>query len=77
MITKRATLQFRAILAAAHHNSLCLARCSNIKTGKIEHVLCTHHIENGVSMYQPLAKLFQNNPNNEITPPGAAKYKLI
>lgn len=77
MVTKRATLQFRTILAAAHHNSLCLTQCSNIKTGKIEHVLCAHHIENGVSIYQPLAKLFQGNPSNEITPPGAAKYKLI
>lgn len=77
MITKRASLQFSTLITAARHESLCLAECFNIKTGKKEFVLCSHHLENGVPQYQPLAKLFQGNPNNEVTPPGAAKYKLI
>lgn len=77
MITKRATLQFQTLLAAADHNSLCVAECFNIKTGKKEFVLCAHHLENGAMQYRPLAKLFQGDPNNEVTSPGAAKYKLI
>lgn len=77
MITKRANLQFQTILSAAHHSSLCLAQCFNIKTGKKEYVLCSHHLENGATVYRPLAKLFQGDPNNEITAPGSAQYKLI
>ena len=77
MITKRASLQFQTILTAAHHNSLCLTQCFNIKTGKKEYVLCSHHLENGAHVYQPLAKLFQGDPNNEVTAPGQAQYKLI
>ena len=77
MITKSANLQFQTILDAGHHNALCLAQCFNIKTGKKEYVLCAHHLENGTPVYHPLAKLFQGDPSNEITAPGAAKYKLI
>lgn len=77
MISKRANLQFSTLLAAAQHKSLCVAECFSIKTGKKEYVLCSHHLENGAVVYNPLAKLFQGNPHNEVTPPGAAKYKLI
>jgi hypothetical protein len=77
MITKRAHLQFDTLIAAAQHESLCVAECFNIKTGKKEYVLCAHHLENGVVIYNPLAKLFQGNPNNEVTAPGQAQYKLI
>lgn len=77
MITKRARLQFQLIASAGQSSTLCLAECYNLKTEKKEYVLCAHHLENGVSYYEPLAKLFKGNPFNEITPPGAAKYKLI
>lgn len=77
MITKRARLQFQNILVSAHNNGLCVAQCFNIASGKPEFVLCAHQLEDGVDTYTPLAKLFNTNPYTEITPPGAAKYKLI
>lgn len=77
MITKRAQLQFSSILSAAQMQALCIAKCFNITTGKPEYVLCAHSIIDSVEEYQPLAKLFQGNPFNEVTPPGASKYKLI
>jgi hypothetical protein len=77
MITKRARYQFAAVRDAATANSLCVAECFNIATGKTEYVLCAHEIVKGADTYIPLAKFFTGNPNNEITPPGMAKYKLI
>lgn len=77
MITKRAHLQFMNIIDAAEHKQLCITECFNIKTGRPEYVLCTHELNQGTTLYVPMAKLFKGNPNNEITPPGAAKYILI
>lgn len=77
MITKRARMQYQNILFAANKQTLCVAECFNIATGKPEFVLCAQQIVNGVDTYAPLAKLFGANPYAEITPPGAAKYKLI
>lgn len=77
MITKRANIQFATILAGARDQALCVTECFNIASGKREYVLCVHQLVDGAIEYQPLAKLFQGNPYNEVTPPGAAQYKLI
>ena len=77
MITKRAKLQFDNICAAANMQSLCVSECFNIATGKREYVLCSHTNTNSGVTFYPLAKLFNGNPNMEITPPNTAAYRLI
>ena len=77
MISKKARLLFDNVCAAAHEHALCLAECTDRRTGKKVNVLCVTSTEGGVVRMQPLARLFSGNPYNEVAPPGLDAPKLI
>ena len=77
MISKKARLLFDHVCAAAHEHALCLAECTDRRTGKKVNVLCATSTEGGVVRMQPLARLFSGNPYNEVAPPGLDAPKLI
>lgn len=77
MISKKARLLFDNVCAAAHEHALCLAECTDRRTGKKVNVLCATSTEGGVVRMQPLARLFSGNPYNEVAPPGLDAPKLI
>lgn len=75
MISKKARLLFGNVCAAAHKHELCLAECTDRRTGKKVNVICAA-TEDGVRL-RPLARLFSGNPYNEVAPPGLDAPKLI
>ena len=77
MISKKARLLFDNVCAAAHEHELCLAECTDRRTGKKVNVLCATSTEGGVVRMQPLARLFSGNPYNEVVPPGLDAPKMI
>lgn len=77
MISKKARLLFDNVCAAAHEHALCLAECTDRRTGKKVNVICATSTEGGVVRMQPLARLFSGNPYNEVAPPGLDAPKLI
>ena len=77
MISKKARLLFDNVCAAAHEHALCLAECTDRRTGKKVNVLCATSTEGGVVCMQPLARLFSGNPYNEVVPPGLDAPKII
>ena len=76
MISKKSKLLFGAVCAAAQANELCLAECTDRRTGKKVNVICAT-TEDGVVRLRPLARLFSGNPYNEVAPPGLDAPKLI
>lgn len=74
---KRSCYTFNAVQEAALDRRLCLAKCEDRLTGKKVYVICETIQEDGVITYNPLAKLFNGNPYNEVTPPGISAPKLI
>ena len=77
MISKKARLLFDNVCAAAHEHALCLAECTDRRTGKKANVLCATSTEGGVVCMQPLARLFSGNPYNEVVPPGLDAPEII
>ena len=77
MISKKARLLFDNVCAAAHEHELCLAECTDRRTGKKANVICAATTEDGVVRLRPLARLFSGNPYNEVAPPGLDAPKLI
>ena len=77
MISRKARLLFDNVCAAAHEHALCLAECTDRRTGKKVNVICATSTEGGVVRMQPLARLFSGNPYNEVAPPGLDAPKLI
>ena len=77
MISKKARLLFDNVCAAAHEHELCLAECTDRRTGKKVNVICRVENVDGVVTMKPLGKLFRGNPFNEVTPPGVSAPKLI
>ena len=76
MISKKARLLFDNVCAAAHEHELCLAECTDRRTGKKVNVICAA-TEDDVVRLRPLARLFSGNPYNEVVPPGLDAPKLI
>ena len=68
---------FANLKEAALDHRLVLAACEDRSTGRRVNVVCESYVENGVTMYNPIARLFDGNPYNEVTPPGVAADKLI
>lgn len=68
---------FDNVCAAAHEHELCLAECTDRRTGKKVNVICAATTEDGVVRFRPLARLFSGNPYNEVAPPGLDAPKLI
>ena len=77
MVSKKARLLFGNVCAAAHEHALCLAECTDRRTGKKVNVICATSTEGGVVCMQPLARLFSGNPYNEVVPPGLDAPKII
>lgn len=78
MISRKARLLFDNVCAAAHEHELCLAECTDRRTGKKVNVICAATTEDGVVVrFRPLARLFSGNPYNEVAPPGLDAPKLI
>lgn len=77
MINRKAKLTFDSLCAAAQAHELCLAECTDRKTGEKVNVICMGAVEDGVVTLHPLGKLFRGNPFNEVTPPGVSSPKLI
>lgn len=76
-ISKKAKYTFDNIIEAGKEHRLCLAACDDRKTGRKAYVLCETYVENGVTHFNPVARLFNGNPHNEVTPPGMSAHKLI
>jgi len=57
------------IIAAARNNDLCLMECRDAATGETVIALCAAHREGKEIVFSPLAKLFNGNPYEELTPP--------
>lgn len=75
--SKKVQYTLATIGDAARDHRLCVTTCEDRKTGKKVHVLCETYIEDGVTQYNPVARLFSGNPFNEVTPPGLAAHKQI
>jgi len=76
-ISNRAKLTFDNIVISAQENRLCVAACTERRTGRKVYVVCESYVEDGATQFVPLARLFSGNPHNEITPPGLSAHKLI
>lgn len=77
MISKKARMLFSEVCDAVHANELCLAECTDRRTGKKVSVICAATTKNGIIHLRPLARLFSGNPYNEVAPPGLDAPKLI
>lgn len=61
---------FQTLLDAAENNNISLVSCTDVKTGKPSAVICAVNGPNDGSLeFVPLAKLFDENPYEEVTPP--------
>jgi Family of unknown function (DUF6117) len=60
---------FETIKRAAGNNDLALMECTDKTTGKPIMVVCAVSTSNGEYVMSPLAKLFDDNPYEELIPP--------
>ncbi len=74
---KRARMTFHNLTDCAREHTLVLAQCEDRKTGKKTYVVCEQYSDHGAIRFNPVARLFDGNPYNEITPPGMTAPKLI
>lgn len=60
---------FNTLMQAAGNKDLALMECTDKTTGKRVAVVCAVYVTDGVHTFVPLAKLFDGNPYEELTPP--------
>lgn len=77
MLSKKARLAFMALVTAAKENRLIVAEGQDIRTRKKTFTVCEITQEGSVVTYEPLARLFNGNPLNEVTAPGVAAKLLM
>lgn len=75
--SKKVKYTLGTIVDAGRENRLCVALCEDRKTGKRTYVLCETYVKDGAVQYNPVARLFDGNPYNEVTPPGLSADKQI
>lgn len=74
---KKPVMTFRNLTACAREHTLVLAECEDVRTGKKAYVVCEQFSDHGSVRYTPIARLFDGNPYNDITPPGCSAPKMI
>lgn len=62
-------VNFNTMLRAASRGHLALMECRDKKTGKYVAVIVMHHLDGDESVFTPVAKLFEDNPYEEVDPP--------
>lgn len=67
-ITAIAKKRFQLLLNAARKGDLCLASCEDAKTGQPVFAVCAVNRGEEYELV-PLAKLFNNDPYEELLPP--------
>lgn len=61
---------FNLLLDAARNKDLALIQCTDAVTGaSVATVCCVNHFDDGSVEFAPIAKLFNNNPYEELKPP--------
>lgn len=70
MIPQGHRKNFETMLRAARDGALALIECLDAKTGVPVYTICMMgRAENGDYMTAPVARLFEGNPYEELTPP--------
>ena len=62
-------INFDTLLKAAKSGDLALLQCSDIVSGRARSVVCAVNRIGEEVEFVPLAKLFDANPYDELTPP--------
>ena len=60
---------FDTLLRAADESNLALMECTDTVTGKPVVVICAVNRVGGGYQFVPLARMFDDNPYNEVLPP--------
>jgi hypothetical protein len=60
---------FETLKRAFADNRVCLAECSDAKTGKTVVTICAVGFDGTEYQMVPLAKMFDGNPYKELLPP--------
>lgn len=72
MIEKGYTQNFETLRRAFHNKDVCLAECTDAKTGARVIAVCAVERDRiGDFILTPLAKMFDGNPYEELLPPQA------
>lgn len=70
MINDHYKINFRTMLMAAENDDLCLMECTETATGKPVMAICmVNRNERGEYEMVPVARMFDGNPYEELTPP--------
>lgn len=76
MIEKGYTQNFETLRRAFHNKDVCLAECTDAKTGaRVIAVCAVHRDKTGGVTLTPLAKMFDGNPYKELLPPQLPKVR--
>lgn len=60
---------FETLERATKNGDIALMECTDKKTGSSVNVICAVYQNEGEYVFVPLAKLFNNNPYDELNPP--------
>ena len=69
MITKGYKTNFATLKRAFAHGDVALMECTDTATGKPVITICAVNTINGEYEFTPLAKMFDGNPYEELSPP--------
>lgn len=64
---------FKTLQEAFAHDNVALLQCTDKATGEDVSVLCAVHMEGEEYVFTPFAKLFNNNPYDEVDPPASGE----
>jgi len=70
MIPKGHQANFDTLCRAARNHDLLLLECTSTETGQPVFVICARYMDDDEHVMVPLAKMFDGNPYEEVTPPG-------
>lgn len=62
-------INFNTMLRAARNGDLALMECRDKETGKYVAVVVMHHMDGDESVFTPVAKMFEDDPYEEVFPP--------
>lgn len=71
MITEGYKGNFETLKRAVKDGNIALMECTDSKTGQPVYTVCAVQRTSGSFEMVPLAKLFDGNPYEELTPPNA------
>lgn len=60
---------FATLRRAFAESNVALMQCNNKKTGEPVYVICVMNRRRSETEFVPIAKFFDGNPYNEVTPP--------